>query len=77
MGAVEGRNLLLDQEGLESLVTGAVTTPAPVMEDARSGGRVPPSRETPWDLVSRKVLVEHALEHQLVVRIVTKPFCVR
>ena len=74
---MEERNHLVAQEGLEGLGTGTVTTPAPVMEDVRSGGRVPPSRETPWDLVSRKVLVEHALEHQLVVRIVTKPFRAR
>ena len=78
--AVEGRNrlaVLVVPEGLEGRETGTVTTPAPVMEDVRSGGRVPPSRETPWDLVSRKVLVEHAMEPQLIVRIVTQPFRVR
>ena len=74
MAPVEGRNPLLVQE---VLVGGTVTTPAPVMEDVRSGGRVPPLREIPWDLVFRKVLEEPAMEHQLIVRIVTKLFRVR
>ena len=76
--AVEGGHLGPEAlEGFKSLETGTVTTPATVMEDVRSGGRVPPSREIPWDLVSRKVLVEHAMEPQLIVRIVTQPFRVR
>ena len=78
--AVEGRNrlaVLVVPEGQEGLGTGTVTTPAPVMEDVRSGGQVPPLREILWDLVSRKVLVEHAMEPQLIVRIVTQPFRVR
>ena len=78
--AVEGRNrlaVLVVPEGQEGLETGTVTTPAPVMEDVRSGGQVPPLREILWDLVSRKVLVEHAMEPQLIVRIVTQPFRVR
>ena len=78
--AVEGRNrlaVLVVPEGLEGRETGTVTTPAPVMEDVRSGGQVPALREIPWDLVSRKVLVEHAMEPQLIVRIVTQPFRVR
>ena len=77
---VEGRNrlaVLVLPEGLEGQETGTVTTPVPVMEDVRSGGQVPPLREIPWDLVSRKVLVEHAMEPQLIVRIVTQPFRVR
>ena len=81
--AVEGRNRLAvlvvpdGLEGREGQETGTVTTPAPVMEDVRSGGQVPPLREILWDLVSRKVLVEHAMEPQLIVRIVTQPFRVR
>ena len=82
--AVEGRNrlaVLVVPDGLEGREgreeTGTVTTPAPVMEDVRSGGQVPPLREIPWDLVSRKVLVEHAMEPQLIVRIATQPFRVR
>ena len=77
---LEGKNPLIVQEDLEvlkDLVGGTVTTPAPVMEDVRSGGRVPPLREIPWDLVFRKVLEEPAMEHQLIVRIVTKLFRVR
>ena len=75
--AVEGRNRLAVLVVPEGLETGTVTTPAPVMEDVRSGGQVPALREIPWDLVSRKVLVEHAMEPQLIVRIVTQPFRVR
>ena len=74
MAAAEGRNLL---EGLEGQGAGTVTIPAPVEEDVRSNGRVPGSRETPRDLVSLKVLEEHAMEHQAVVKIVAKPFRVR
>ena len=74
---MEGRNPLGVLDGLERLevlVTGTVTIPAVVMEDVRSVGWVPPLRERPKDLVSRKVLEVHAMEPQLIARIVTKPF---